>query len=326
MNKSKKIVSVLVAGGEGFIGYNLSRHLSERGYEVTVIDSENPMSGFNRFHRSSLEKINVRIIKDTIGNISKYEDAVKKADAIFNCAALISHLDSIKNPILDIENNTIEQIRFIDFIKQYPKKRIIYTSTRQVYGRQEKFPVREDAPVNPVDSNGINKYTTELYYTLYSKLYSLNSAVLRLTNIYGPGMHIRDKRLSFIGWFMNRCVTNNPIELYGEGRQMRDMLYIDDLCATLASAMESDCKGIVNVGSDNSVSLREIAEILKENNPKISILNINFPEEIKKIDIGDFSTDNTLAKKFFNHAEKISLREGLNKTVEYYNKHKGYYL
>lgn len=326
MKKTKKIERVLITGGEGFIGFNLAKFLNELKHEVTVIDSENPMSGYNKFHSASLEKLGVRIIRDTIGNISKHEQAVKSSDAVVNCAALISHLDSMKNPILDIENNTIEQIKFIDFIKQFPQKRLIYTSTRQIYGRQEKFPVREDSPINPVDSNGINKYTTELYYTLYSRLYGMNSAVLRLTNIYGPGMHIRDKRLSFIGWFMNRAVTNNPIELYGDGGQSRDMLHVNDLCRTILSALESDYKGIVNVGSDNPVTLRDIAFILREKNPKVTILNISFPEEIKKIDIGDFSTDNTLAKKLFSHKESVDIREGLSDAYEYYTKYKGYYL
>ncbi|HAV91744.1 TPA: hypothetical protein DCW38_00980 [candidate division WOR-3 bacterium] len=326
MNKKKKVSSVLVAGGEGFIGFNLSKFLQQKGYDVTVIDSENSMSGFNTFHKTSLDKLNIRIIKDTIGNISKYENEVKKADAVFNCAALISHTDSMKNPILDIENNTIEQIKFIDFIKQFTGKKVIYTSTRQVYGKQDKFPVKEDAPINPVDSNGINKYTSELYYSLYSRIFSMDTVILRLTNIYGPGMHIKDKRLSFIGWFLNRCVTNNPIELYGDGNQQRDMLYITDLCETMHNAMLSDFRGTANVGSDSPVALKEIAGIIRENNPKVNLLNIDFPDEIKKIDIGSFQTDNTLAKRILNHKDTVSIKEGIKKTIEYYNKFKGYYL
>ena len=326
MNRSKKISSVLIAGGEGFIGYNLSRLMAEKGYEVTILDSENKMSGYNPFHRTMLEKLDVRIITDTIGNISKYENLVKSAGAIINCAALISHIDSMKNPILDIENNTIEQIKFIDYIKQFQNKKIVYTSTRQVYGKQDSFPVKESAAVNPVDSNGINKYTSELYYSLYSRIYSMDTIILRLTNIYGPGMHIRDKRLSFIGWFLNRCITNNPIELYGDGMQKRDMLYVSDLCETILNAMISDYRGIVNVGSDTPVTLKKIASIIHENNPKVTMLNINFPDEIKKIDIGSFQTDNTLAKKILNHEEKITIEEGIKNTIEYYNKYKGYYL
>lgn len=326
MNKTRKISSVLVTGGEGFIGFNISKLLSEKGYEVTVLDSENSMSGYNPFHRIMLEKLNVRIITDSIGNISKYDKQVKNAGAIINCAALISHIDSMKNPILDIENNTIEQIKFISYVKQFQNKKIIYTSTRQVYGRQEQLPVKETSAVNPMDSNGINKYTSELYYTLYSRIYSLNIIILRLTNIYGPGMHIKDKRLSFIGWFLNRCITNNPIELYGNGLQKRDMLFVTDLCDTLYKAMLSDFKGIVNVGSDISLTLKDIAEIIKENNPKVNILKVSFPEEIKKIDIGSFHTDNTLAKKILGHKENISIQEGIKITIDYYNKYKGYYL
>ncbi|MEO0238297.1 MAG: NAD-dependent epimerase/dehydratase family protein, partial [candidate division WOR-3 bacterium] len=147
-----------------------------------------------------------------------------------------------------------------------------------------------------------------------------------LSNIYGEGMHIRDKRLSFIGWFVNRVITNNPIELYGDGSILRDLLYVKDLVKTLYNAMVSDSSGIFNVGSDNSYSLKAIAEKLVKLNPKSSLIFIPFPEELKNIDIGSFRTDNSKVKELLNHKEETSIDEGLKNTYEYFQKYKGYYL
>lgn len=324
--KKTKIKSVLLLGGLGFIGFNLSKDLLEKGFDITIVDSKNSSSGYNEFHLISLKKEKVNIIEESIGNAEKFKENIKNADCIVDLAALISHSDSMKNPLFDLENNTVEHIKFLEVLKNYRNKKVIYLSTRQIYGKQEKFPVDENSLINPVDVNGINKYTTEMYYSLYSKYYGLNLTILRLSNIYGEGMHIRDKRLSFIGWFFNRVITNNPIELYGDGSNLRDLLYVKDLVKTIYNAIMSDHTGVFNVGSDNSYSLKVIAEKLVKLNPKSSIIFIPFPEELKNIDIGSFRTDNTKVKELLNHKEETSIDEGLKNTYEYFQKYKGYYL
>ncbi|MEO0304049.1 MAG: NAD-dependent epimerase/dehydratase family protein [candidate division WOR-3 bacterium] len=324
--KKAKIKSVVLLGGLGFIGFNLTKHLLEKDLDITIVDSKNTSSGYNEFHLLSLKKEKVSIIEESMGNAEKFKEIIKNADCIVDLAALISHSDSMKNPLFDLENNTVEHIKFLEVLKKYKNKKVVYLSTRQIYGKQDKFPVDENSSINPVDVNGINKYTTEMYYSLYSKYYGFNLTILRLSNIYGEGMHIRDKRLSFIGWFVNRVITNNPIELYGDGSILRDLLYVKDLVKTLYNAMVSDSSGIFNVGSDNSYSLKAIAEKLVKLNPKSSLIFIPFPEELKNIDIGSFRTDNSKVKELLNHKEETSIDEGLKNTYEYFQKYKGYYL
>lgn len=324
--KKTKIKSVVLLGGLGFIGFNLSKYLIEKDLDIAIVDSKNGSSGFNEFHLISLKKERVSIIEESIGNAEKFKDIVKNADCIVDLAALISHSDSMRNPLFDLENNTVEHIKFLEVLKNYKNKKVIYLSTRQVYGKQDKFPVDENSSINPVDVNGINKYTTEMYYSLYSKYYGFTLTILRLSNIYGEGMHVRDKRLSFIGWFINRAITNNPIELYGDGSNLRDLLYVKDLVKTIYNAIISDNNGIFNVGSDNFYSLKVIAEKLVKLNPKSSIIYIPFPEELKNIDIGSFRTDNSKVKELLKHKEETSVDEGLKSTYEYFQKYKGYYL
>ncbi|HAF06839.1 MAG: Uncharacterized protein XD76_0946 [candidate division TA06 bacterium 32_111] len=324
--KKLKIKSVLLLGGLGFIGYNLSKYLLEKGLNVTILDSKNVSSGYNDFHLINLKKERVNVIEDSIGNAEKYKEQIKNSDCVVDLAALISHYDSMRSPLFDIENNTIEHIKFLEVLKNFKNKKVIYISTRQVYGRQEKFPVDENSNLNPIDVNSINKYTTEMYYSLYSRYYGFPLTILRLSNIYGEGMHIKDKRLSFIGWFFNRVITNNPIELYSDGSTLRDLLYVKDLVRTIYNSILVESTGIFNVGSENSYPLKFIAEKLVKLNPKSSIIYVPFPDELKSIDIGSFKPDISKAKEFLNHKEETTLEEGLKNTYDYYQKYKGYYL
>lgn len=322
----KKGKGILIAGGSGFIGYNLSVRLLDEGYDVHVIDCGHPSSGFNAFHATNLKKRSVHLIDDRIGNMAKYESVLKECGTVFNCAALISHLDSMKSPVADMENNTVEHVKFLEVMRKHPDKRLIYLSTRQIYGRQRSLPVTEESPVMPVDVNGINKYSAEMYHSLYSSLYGINSLILRITNVYGPAMHIRDKRLSFMGWFINRAVTNNHIELYGDGSNRRDMLYIDDLCTTLIKSIGSGATGIFNIGGSETLSLKEIAGVLKGAAGSIEIEYRKFPPELEKIDIGSFQFDDSKARQALGHNPSTVLASGIERTLEYFNKYKGYYL
>lgn len=324
--KTKKIRSVLITGGLGFIGFNLTQFFIQNGLEVFVLDSKNENSGYNEFHLLTLKKKGLTIIEETMGNIHKHREILKNVDSVVDLAGLVGHLDSMKNPIADIENNTVEHIRFLENIKGSKISKIVYTSTRQVYGKQEKMPVDENATVKPLDFNGINKYSTESYYSIYSKYLNFDIVILRLSNIYGEGMHIRDKRLSFLGWFMNRVVTNNPIEIFGDGLNVRDLLYVGDLVNTIYNSLVLDVSGIFNVGSDKTYTLKRIAEILVDLNPKSSIIYVPFPDDLKNIDIGSFITDNSKAKNLLKHRENVTIEEGLKKTYEYFQKYKGYYL
>lgn len=317
---------ILVTGGLGFIGINISILLKASGYDITIIDSCNEKSGYNKYHEEIACKNGIRVIKDSIGNISRHADGIAGTECIINLAALISHIDSINDPLTDIENNTVEHVRFIKSVTDTLRDvRIIFASTRQIYGRQPSLPVNENTCVNPVDANGINKYAAELYHRVFTDITGMDLLVLRITNVYGPYMYIRDKRLSFIGWFLNRMLNGQDIEIYGTGEQKRDMLYVEDLCRTIAGAVESSHTGIYNISGARTHSLNEIAGLCRE----ISGVNIKrtaFPENISRIDIGSFSASNELAMRDLGHDPQTDLKNGLIKTIEYYKGHSERYL
>ncbi len=318
--------NILITGGAGFIGFNLAMYLKKKNYNIYVIDNCVKNSGYNKSHEELLIKSKIHFIHDRISNIKKYSYIIKKTDIIFNLAALISHLDSVKFPLRDIKNNTLEHIKFLEYLKEFKNKKLIYTSTRQIYGKQKKLPVNEKTCVNPTDINGINKYSSELYHRVYANYYDFNLIVMRISNVYGPGMYIKDKKLSFIGWFINRMLKNKNITIYGNGEQKRDMLYIDDLLKTFESAMNSDFNGVINIGSNKVYTLKQIAKTCESINNNVNINYIDFPNELKKIDIGSFSTDNTLARKILKHKSNTSLKTGLELTYKYYKKYKEFYL
>ncbi len=319
-------MKILITGGLGFIGFNLALHLSEAGHNIIILDSCNPDTGYNNYHLDILKKHSIKVIIDTIGNAEKYKNDFDNVEIVFNFASLIGHMMSVKRPLNDLEQNTVEHIKFLEFLKELNPRKIIYSSTRQIYGRQEKIPVNEKQCVNPVDFNGISKYSTELYHRVYAEIYNIKLIVLRITNVYGPAMYIKDSKLSFMGWFINRVLTGNNIEIYGSGKQCRDLLYIDDLICTMENAIDTEFTGIVNLGNDKSYTLNEITEEMCKFNNEVKVIYKEFPKERKKIDIGSFSTDSLLAKTKLEHNPRIDLEKGIEKTLNYFNELKGYYL
>ncbi len=319
-------MKILITRGLGFIGFSIALHLSKAGHSIIILDSCNSDPGYNNYHIDILKKYSVKIIIDTIGNIKKYRKELDNTDIVFNFASLIGHMMSMKKPLYDLEQNTLEHIKFLEFLKELNIKKIIYSSTRQIYGRQEKIPVNEKQCVNPVDFNGISKYSTELYHRVYAEIYNIKLIVLRITNVYGPAMYIRDNKLSFMGWFINRVLTGNDIEIYGDGKQFKNLLYIDDFVKTMENTIDAEFTGIINLGNDRSYTLNEIAKEMCKCGNEIKLIYKEFPAERKKIDIGSFSTNSLLAKTELKHNPKIELKGGIERTLNYFNELKGYYL
>lgn len=318
-------MKILVTGGTGFIGVNLTEQLVRLGHNVTVIDSCNPDSGYNRVHSGLLKSLGVEIIEDSIGNAGKYVEIISGSDIVFNLASLIGHMMSVEKPLYDIQENTIEHIKFLEILARCKPHKLIYTSTRQVYGRQYEFPVNETQCVNPVDFNGISKYSTELYHRVYANIYDINLTIMRITNVYGPRMYIKDNKLSFMGFFINRVITGNDIEIFGDGKQERDMLYIDDLTDTMIRSIHTDFTGIINIGGSEPYSLNSIVSVLSDIEPGLKCTRKPFPQLRSKIDLGSYCTDNSLAERTLGHKPKVDIREGLRKTVDFYRTNGEYY-
>jgi len=310
---------VLITGGAGFIGSNLARCLSGLNAHVTIVDSLIPEYGGNVFNLNGYEERVVLNIADVRDQYSM-NYLVQGKDYLFNLAGQISHTDSMQDPYTDLEINVRAQLSVLEACRKYnPKIQIFLASTRQIYGKQVQLPVNESHSLNPVDVNGINKIASEHYHLLYHRVYGIPITILRLTNIYGPRMRIKDARQTFIGWWINQIIQGKTIRVFGDGQQLRDFNYIDDVVeAILLITSKAEAVGnFYNLGAE-PISLLELARLLVELTGKGSFETVPFPPERKMIDIGSYYGDFSKIQNRFGWYPVTPLREGLQRTLHYY--------
>lgn len=319
--------NALITGGFGFIGSNLAIALVNLGARVTVIDSLIPEYGGNL---TNIEPVRDRI---TI-NISDVRDEhsmkylIQGKDLLFNLAGQTSHVDSMNNPYPDLEINARAQLYILEACRRYnPGVRIVFASTRQLYGAPMYLPVDERHPLRPIDVNGINKMAGEWYHLVYNNVYGVRSAVLRLTNTYGPRMRVKDARQTFLGIWVRNLICGKPLLVYGDGKQVRDFNYVDDVVDAMLLAMNSDdaIGEIFNLGADDPVTLKDTAEMMVRLHEGGSYQIVPFPPERKAIDIGDYYGDYRRIRAKLGWKPKTSLEDGLRKTLEYYGQFRDYY-
>jgi UDP-glucose 4-epimerase len=318
---------VLVTGGLGFIGSNLCRTLADLGAEVLAVDSLLPDYGGNLFNLAGYED-RVRInIADVRGHAMAH--LVRGQELLFNLAGQVSHIDSMQDPFTDLEINCRSQLWILEAVRRNnPALKLVYAGTRQVYGKPRYLPVDESHLLNPTDVNGINKISGEFYHLVYHSVYGIRACSLRLTNSYGPRQLIRHSRQGFIGWFVRQALLGEPIEIFGDGRQKRDFDYVDDVVDAFlrAGAMDAADGEVFNLGGQPPVSLLELALLLRELSGHGSHRLVPFPAERKRIDIGDFYADASKFKRALGWEPRVTLREGLSRTLAYYREHKDRYL
>jgi UDP-glucose 4-epimerase len=317
----------LVTGGLGFIGSNLCRRLADLGARVTAVDSLLPDYGGNLFNLAGYEE-RVRVnIADVRGHGMEY--LVKGHDVLFNLAGQVSHLDSMSDPVTDLEINCTSQLRLLEAVRRgNPELKIVYAGTRQIYGRPQYLPVDEKHLLQPVDVNGINKISGEFYHLVYHQVYGIRASSLRLTNTYGPRQLIRHNRQGFIGWFVRQAAFGEEIQIFGDGLQKRDFNHVDDVVDAFlrAGATDSVDGQVLNLGDERPVSLLELVELLLDVAGGGRYRLVPFPPERKRIDIGDFYADTARVRATLGWSPRVGLREGLAETVAYYRRHREHYL
>ena len=312
-------LKVLVTGGLGFIGSNLARRLVDLGAEVLVVDSLLPNTGGNCVNLKDLKnRLRVKIVD--LRNAQQIDSLVSGRSVIFNLAGTVSHLDSMTDPLSDMGANVHAQIVLLEACRhRAPNARIVFASTRQIYGRPISCPVDESHPIAPVDVNGINKDAAESYHSLYHNVYGMPTVSLRLTNTFGPRMRVKDSRQTFLGVWIRRAVENEVFEVWG-GKQKRDLTYVDDAVeAFLTAGACSKTQGrIFNVGGSPPLTLTELAESL------VAIAGCGrfeikeFPPDRKRIDIGDYFANDEQFRQLTGWAPRVTLEEGLARTVSYF--------
>ena len=318
---------ILITGGLGFIGSNLARRLVELGADVTLVDSLIPEYGGNLFNIADIEhkvRINISDVRDE--HSMRY--LVQSQDYLFNLAGQTSHMDSMQDPNTDLEINCRAQLSILETCRRYnPKIKIVFASTRQVYGKPAYLPVDERHLLRPMDVNGINKMAGEWYHILYNNVYGIRACALRLTNTYGPRMRIKDARQTFLGVWIRSLVEGKPFEVWG-GEQLRDFTYVDDAVeAFLLAAVREDANGqVYNLGGCEVISLRELAELSVKINGGGNFQVQDFPAERKRIDIGDYYADDRNIRKELGWEPQFNVGKGLARTLNYYCSHLEHYL
>lgn len=318
---------ILITGGLGFIGSNLARRLVKLGAEVTLLDNLVPECGGNQFNITGLRK-QVRINLGDAREVRSLRALVKGQDFLFNLAGQSNHLDSMTQPFADLDVNCGAPLAALEACRtENPEIRVVFASTRQIYGRPITLPVDESHPIQPVDVNGIHKLTGEYYHLLYHRIYGLRTAVLRLTNTIGPRMRIKDARQTFLGVWIRRLMEGKPFEVWG-GNQRRDFTYVDDAVeAFLLTAMSDDADGqVFNLGGEQVVTLKELADLLVKECPGGRYQIKKFPPDRQRIDIGDYFADDRRIRSLLGWEPKHTLADALSDTLTYYRKHWRHYL
>ena len=320
-------MKILITGGLGFIGSNLARRLVNESHDVTLVDSLIPQYGgnlYNIFDIRSSVAVNISDVRDPYS----IRELLKGVDIVFNLAGQTSHADSMKDPFSDLDINAKAQLSLLEAVRDVvPDAVVVFASTRQIYGRPKYLPVDEQHPIRPVDVNGVNKVAGEQFHLLYHDVYGIKTTALRLTNTYGPGMRIKDSRQTFLGIWIKNILNGDPILVFGDGKQLRDFNYVEDVVdALIKVANTPSCYGqAFNLGSSEVINLTDLASMLTCMIPNACWRLVPFPEERKVIDIGDYYSNYNLANQIFDWFPRVSLETGLKKTIDFYQSNYSHY-
>lgn len=313
-------MSVLVTGGMGFIGSTLARRLCALGADVAVLDNLNPGQGGNPANLDDL----CDLVKIHVGDQADAElvaGLVHGRRVIFNLCGRGAHVDSIRDPFGDLHANATAQLTLLEAARRHsPEAKVVYAGTRSQYGRTRTVPVREDHPQEPSDINGVHKAAAERYHLIYYAVHGLRTCSLRLTNIYGPRQLMAHGRQGFANWFLRRAMDGDDILVYGDGAQLRDLLYVDDaveafLRAGIAPAADGRS---FNVGSGRGISVRALAEAAVAAAGRGSIRSVEYPSDHRPVEVGDYVADITAARDALGWQPEVELADGLRRTVEFF--------
>jgi UDP-glucose 4-epimerase len=319
---------VLITGGLGFIGSNLARELVTLGARVLIVDSLIPDYGGNLFNISGIED-RVRVNIADIRQQSTMNYLVHGYDVIFNLAGQVSHIDSMQEPYTDLEINCRSQLTVLEACRHNnPAIKVVFAGTRQVYGRADTLPVTENHLVRPTDINGINKAAGEYYHLVYNNVFGIRACSLRLTNVYGPRQLLKHNRQGFVAWFIRLALENREIQIFGDGTQLRDFVYVDDAVDAFLRAGADDASNgeVFNVGGMEPIRHRDLVELMIRTAGSGRFRCVAWPPDKKAIDIGDFYADSSKIRSAMGWQPVTPLAEGLRRTFEFYRAHLDQYV
>lgn len=311
---------VLVTGGLGFVGSNTAIALKQKGVDVTVFDARVDGTGFNDYN---LEGFDIPVVSGDCRNSAEIEKAVEGMNAVVHCAATVSHVDSMKDPLKDLQINLIGSINVLEACKKHGAKAVNVSSVRQ-YGKPLSIPINEESFENPVDAYGVNKLAADKYFALYANAFGLETTTVVLTNCYGPRQQVRLPKFGIINYFVRLGLEGKDLTVFGEGTQLRDYVYINDAVEAILLALEKG-SGKYCVGSSQPIAFIKMAEaIAEETNSKV--VKQPWPADWKAIEAGDFSMNSEKIARELGWKQKTGFEEGILKTIDYYKKNLKHYV
>ena len=318
--------NVLITGGLGFIGSTLAIKLASLGARIVVADALIPEYGGNRFNIESV-KSQVKVEICDTRDLDAVESLVRNQAVIFNLAGTLSHVDSMSDPMTDLEINCRAQLSLLEAVrKNNPEARIVFAGTRNQYGRAKYLPVDENHPMEPTDINGINNIAAEKYHLMYTKVYGIKTVSLRMTNTYGPRHQMRHSRQGVLNWFIRQIMDGVEVKLYGTGLQRRDINYVDDVVQALylVGKSESGWGEAYNLGGE-AVSLYDFVKKIIKARGRGQVRLIPFPKEREIIEVGDYVASFEKITKTYGWKPQTKLEDGIKKTLDFYKKYKSHY-
>jgi UDP-glucose 4-epimerase len=318
----------LITGGLGFIGSNLANQLVARGAKVTILDLMNPLYGGNYFNIKDI-KDQVTVKVGDIRDSKILEELVPDQDYLFSLAAQVSPVDSSKDPFEDLDVNCRGHLSILEACREKnPGIKVFFSSSRMVYGLPVSSPMTEEHPTSPASMYGIHKLTAEKYYLAYAKDHNIRTVIGRITNPYGVRQQIKHSKYSIPGWFMRLAMEGQTIKIFGDGNQIRDYIYIEDLVEAILGLMATDGSAgqIFNIGSGVATNFKDMVETIVSKVGSGEVEYVAWPEDYKKIETGDAAVDISKLSQVTGWAPKVSLEEGVSRMIDYYKEHKENYI
>ena len=318
---------VLITGGLGMIGSTIAHKIFSLGAKVTIMDSCIEPYGANIFNLLDIRdhvQVNISDIRDK----ESIKILVKNKDIIFNLAGQVSHNDSMENPFLDADINYIGHLNVLESLRKFnPDAVIIHAGSRLQFGHNQYLPVDEKHPLRPLTPYALNKTAAENSYLFYHDIHGIRCVLFRIANPYGPRSQMKHSKYSMINWFIRQAMEGNVIKIFGDGTQLRDYIYVDDLAEALVSAaVNPKCHGeIFNIGSGGGESFLEMVEIITSVVGTGTFKHVPWPSDYINVETGDYITDIKKISKALAWKPKTDLATGIKETYKFYLKYREHY-
>jgi nucleoside-diphosphate-sugar epimerase len=319
---------IVITGGLGFLGSTLAVRLAKAGARVTVIDNLHPLYGGNLFNIADARD-RIEVVIEDVRNLDVMGPLIERADIMFHLAAQVSYIDSLAMPYEDLDLNAKATLGILECCrKSNPKLRILFSSSRMTYGKAEVPILDESSPTNPLSLYGIHKLTSEKYLMMYYRDFGIPSTVLRLTNPYGPRQQIKHSKYSVVGWFVRQAIEGKTIKIFGDGAQLRDYVFVDDIVTAMIGCASGPVAvgEVVNVGSGQSTRFRDMVSTVINCVNRGRMEFVPWPDDYERIETGDIAVDISKLKSLTAWQPRWTLQEGIQKTFEYYSEHRSRYV